>query len=578
LTASVNFLKIKHWTFRTEKYFVLRRFVMRSDRSKKGIERAPHRSLFKAAGFSDDELKRPLIGVANPFNEIVPGHVHLRQIVDAVKAGIREAGGVPVEFGVIGVCDGIAMNHEGMKYSLPSREIIADSVEIMAQAHAFDGMVLVTSCDKITPGMLMAAFRVNIPSIIVAGGPMLTGVYKGKKVNLISVFEAVGKVKAGEMSEEELCELESIACPTCGSCAGMFTANSMNCLSEAIGLALPGNGTIPAVFADRIRLAKLAGKKVMELVKKKLTPKKLITKKNFENAIAVDMALGCSTNTVLHLLAIAHEAGIDITLDTFDEISRKTPVLAKLIPAGEHSVVDLHFAGGIPAVMKELSKLGIIHLDAKTVLGKSVKEILKSVEVLDREVIRSVEEPYFKEGGIAILYGNLAPEGAVVKTSAVVPEMMRHTGPAKVFDSEEEAYEAILGGKIKKGDVVVIRYEGPKGGPGMREMLSPTSAIIGMGLGSSVALITDGRFSGGTQGACIGHVSPEAQEGGPIALVKDGDIIEIDIPARKLELKVSQEELEKRRKKWKPKRKKLTGVLKKYQMLVSSGAKGAVIE
>ncbi|NPA39457.1 MAG: dihydroxy-acid dehydratase [Thermodesulfobacteria bacterium] len=551
---------------------------MRSDRSKKGIERAPHRSLFKAAGFSDDELKRPLIGVANPFNEIVPGHVHLRQIVDAVKAGIREAGGVPVEFGVIGVCDGIAMNHEGMKYSLPSREIIADSVEIMAQAHAFDGMVLVTSCDKITPGMLMAAFRVNIPSIIVAGGPMLTGVYKGKKVNLISVFEAVGKVKAGEMSEEELCELESIACPTCGSCAGMFTANSMNCLSEAIGLALPGNGTIPAVFADRIRLAKFAGKKVMELVKKKLTPKKLITKKNFENAIAVDMALGCSTNTVLHLLAIAHEAGIDITLDTFDEISRKTPVLAKLIPAGEHSVVDLHFAGGIPAVMKELSKLGIIHLDAKTVLGKSVKEILKSVEVLDREVIRSVEEPYFKEGGIAILYGNLAPEGAVVKTSAVVPEMMRHTGPAKVFDSEEEAYEAILGGKIKKGDVVVIRYEGPKGGPGMREMLSPTSAIIGMGLGSSVALITDGRFSGGTQGACIGHVSPEAQEGGPIALVKDGDIIEIDIPARKLELKVSQEELEKRRKKWKPKRKKLTGVLKKYQMLVSSGAKGAVIE
>ena len=551
---------------------------MRSDRSKKGIERAPHRSLFKAAGFSDDELRRPLIGVANPFNEIVPGHVHLRQIVDAVKAGIREAGGVPVEFGVIGVCDGIAMNHEGMKYSLPSREIIADSVEIMAQAHAFDGMVLVTNCDKITPGMLMAAFRVNIPSIIVAGGPMLTGIYKGKKVNLISVFEAVGKVKAGEMDEEELCELESVACPTCGSCAGMFTANSMNCLSEAIGLALPGNGTIPAIFADRIRLAKLAGKRVMELVKKKLTPKKLITRKNFENAIAVDMALGCSTNTVLHLLAIAHEAGVDITLNTFDEISRKTPVLAKLIPAGEHSVVDLHFAGGIPAVMKELSKLGLIHLDAKTVLGKSVKEILKNVEVLNREVIRSVEEPYFKEGGIAILYGNLAPDGAVVKTSAVVPEMMRHTGPARVFDSEEEAYEAILAGKIKKGDVVVIRYEGPKGGPGMREMLSPTSAIIGMGLGSSVALVTDGRFSGGTQGACIGHVSPEAAEGGPIALVKDGDIIEIDIPARKLELKVPKEELEERRKKWRPKRKKLSGVLKKYQMLVSSGAKGAVIE
>jgi len=551
---------------------------MRSDRSKKGLERAPHRSLFKAAGFTDDELKRPLIGVANPFNEIVPGHVHLRQIVDAVKAGIREAGGVPVEFGVIGVCDGIAMNHEGMKYSLPSREVIADSVEIMAQAHAFDGMVLVTSCDKITPGMLMAAFRVNIPAIIVAGGPMLTGIYKGKKVNLISVFEAVGKVKAGEMTEEELLELEGIACPTCGSCAGMFTANSMNCLSEAIGLALPGNGTIPAVFADRIRLAKLAGRKVMELVKKKLTPRKLITKKNFENAIAVDMALGCSTNTVLHLLAIAHEAKVDITLDTFDEISRKTPVLAKLIPAGEHSVVDLHFAGGIPAVMKELSKKGLIHLDAKTVLGKTVKEVLKGVEVLNREVIRSVDEPYSEEGGIAILYGNLAPEGAVVKTSAVVPEMLRHTGPARVFDSEEEAYEAILGGKIKPGDVVVIRYEGPKGGPGMREMLSPTSAIIGMGLGKSVALITDGRFSGGTQGACIGHVSPEAQEGGPIALVKDGDIIEIDIPNRKLELKVSEEELEKRRKKWKPKRKKLEGVLKKYQALVSSGAKGAVIE
>ncbi len=551
---------------------------MRSDRSKKGIERAPHRSLFKAAGFSDEELKKPLIGVANPFNEIVPGHVHLRQIVDAVKAGIREAGGVPIEFGVIGVCDGIAMNHEGMKYSLPSREIIADSVEIMAQAHAFDGMVLVTSCDKITPGMLMAAFRVNIPSIIVAGGPMLTGVYKGKKVNLISVFEAVGKVKAGEMDEDELKELEDVACPTCGSCAGMFTANSMNCLSEAIGLALPGNGTIPAVFADRIRLAKAAGRKVMELVKKKLTPRKLITKKNFENAIAVDMALGCSTNTVLHLLAIAHEAKVDITLDTFDEISRKTPVLAKLIPAGEHSVVDLHFAGGIPAVMKELSKKGIIHLDAKTVTGKSLKEILKKVEVLDRSVIRSVEDPYQPEGGIAILYGNLAPDGAVVKTSAVLPEMMKHSGPAKVFDSEEEAYEAILGGKIRPGDVVVIRYEGPKGGPGMREMLSPTSAIIGMGLGSSVALITDGRFSGGTQGACIGHVSPEAAEGGPIALVKDGDIIEIDIPERKLELKVSEEELEKRRKKWKPKKKKLEGVLKKYQMLVSSGAKGAVIE
>ncbi len=551
---------------------------MRSDKAKKGIERAPHRSLFKASGFTNDELKRPLIGVANSFNEIIPGHIHLRQIVEAVKAGIREAGGVPVEFGVIGVCDGIAMNHEGMKYSLPSREIIADSIEIMAQAHAFDGLVLVTSCDKITPGMLMAAFRVNIPSIIVAGGPMLTGLYKGKKVNLISVFEAIGKVKRGEMSEEELAELESCACPTCGSCAGMFTANSMNCLSEAIGLALPGNGTIPAVFADRIRLAKETGRKIMELVKKNLTPRKLISKKSFENAIAVDMALGCSTNTVLHLMAIAHEAKVDLDLKTFDEISRKTPVLAKLIPAGDHSVVDLHFAGGIPAVMKELSKLGIIHLDVKTVTGKTLKENLKNVEILNREVIRSVEEPYAKEGGIAILYGSLAPEGAVVKTSAVLPKMLKHTGPAKVFDSEEEAYKAILDKKIKPGDVVVIRYEGPKGGPGMREMLSPTSAIIGMGLGDSVALVTDGRFSGGTQGACIGHVSPEAAEGGPIALVKDGDIIEIDIPERKLDLKVSEEELEKRRKKWKPKKKKLEGILKKYYILVKSGAKGAILE
>jgi dihydroxy-acid dehydratase len=551
---------------------------MRSDRVKKGLERAPHRSLFKALGFTDEELKKPLIGIANSFNEIVPGHIHLRQIVSAVKAGIREEGGVPVEFGVIGVCDGIAMNHEGMKYSLPSRELIADSIEIMSMAHAFDGLVLVTSCDKVTPGMLMAMFRLNIPSIIIAGGPMLLGSYKGKRANLISVFEGIGKVKAKEMTEEELKELEACACPTCGSCAGMFTANSMNCLSEAIGLALPGNGTIPAVFADRIRLAKETGIKIMELVKKDLTPKKLITKESFENAIAVDMALGCSTNTVLHLLAIAKEAGININLKTFDEISRRTPVLAKLIPAGEHGVVDLHFAGGIPAVMKELSKLGIIHLDVKTVTGKTLKENLKGVEVLNYEVIRPVEKPYHKEGGIAILYGSLAPEGAVVKTSAIVPKMLKYSGRAKVFNSEEEAYQAILEGKIKSGDVLVIRYEGPKGGPGMREMLSPTSAIIGMGLGDSVALITDGRFSGGTQGACIGHVSPEAAEGGPIALVEEGDIIEIDIPQRRLDLKVPEKELEKRRKKWKPPQKKLKGVLKKYYNLVQSGAKGAILE
>lgn len=551
---------------------------MRSDRIKKGLERAPHRSLLRALGFTDEELKAPLIGIANSFNEIVPGHMHLRTLVEAVKAGIREKGGVPVEFGVIGVCDGLAMNHEGMKYSLVSREIIADSIEIMAQAHAFDGLVLITSCDKVTPGMLMAAFRINIPSIILAGGPMLTGEYKGQRVNLISAFEAIGKVKKGEMSEEELSELEACACPTCGSCAGMFTANSMNCLSEALGLALPGNGTIPAVYSDRIRLAKETGRRIVELVKKGLTPKKLISEASFRNAIAVDMALGCSTNTVLHLMAIAREAEIPLDLRVFDEISRKTPVLAKLIPAGPHSVADLHQAGGIPAVMKELSKKGLIDTTCKTVSGKTVGEIIEKAENRNPEVLRPIENPYAEEGGIAILFGSLAPEGAVVKTSAVLPEMMKHTGPARVFNSEEEAYEAILSGKINPGDVVVIRYEGPKGGPGMREMLSPTSAIIGMGLGDKVALITDGRFSGGTQGACIGHVSPEAAEGGPIALVEEGDLIEIDIPARRLELKVSEEELQRRRAKWKPPQKKLKGVLKKYYKLVKSANQGAILE
>jgi len=551
---------------------------MRSDRIKKGVERAPHRSLLRALGFSDDDLKKPLIGIANSFNEIIPGHIHLRNLVEAVKAGVLSAGGVPVEFGVIGVCDGIAMNHEGMKYSLPSRDLIADSIEVMAMAHAFDGLVLVTSCDKITPGMLIAAFRLNIPAIIIAGGPMLTGKYKGEEVNLISVFEAIGRVKKGEMSEEELSELEACACPTCGSCAGMFTANSMNCLSEALGLALPGNGTIPAVYSDRIRLAKETGKKIVELVRKNLTPKKLINKNSFLNAIAVDMALGCSTNTVLHLLAIAHEAGVDLSLKDFDEVSKKTPVLAKLIPAGPHSVPDLHHAGGIPAVMKELSKLNLIDLSAKTVSGLTVGEIIKKAEVRNREVIRPVEDPYYKEGGIAVLYGTLAPKGAVVKTSAVVPQMLRHSGPARVFNSEEEAYSAILSGKIKPGDVVVIRYEGPKGGPGMREMLSPTSAIAGMGLSESVALVTDGRFSGGTRGACVGHVSPEAQEGGPIALVEDGDIIEIDIPARRIDLKVPEEVLAERRKRWKPPRKKISGILKKYQTLVSSSDRGAIVE
>ncbi len=551
---------------------------MRSDAVKKGLERAPHRSLLKAAGFTDEELSRPLVGIANSFNEIIPGHVHLRQIVEAVKAGVRAAGGTPLEFGVIGVCDGIAMNHDGMRYSLVSREIIADSVEIMARAHAFDALVLVPNCDKIVPGMLMAALRLDIPAIIVSGGPMLPGKYKGRQVNLISVFEAIGKVRSGEMTEEELCELEEEACPTCGSCAGMFTANSMNCLSEALGLALPGNGTIPAVSSARIRLAKRAGAQVMLLLKKKLTPRKIATEAAFKNAIAVDMALGCSTNTVLHLPAIAHEAGLELPLKLFDEISRKTPCLCSLIPGGPHSVVDLHEAGGIPAVMAELAKGGLINKRVKTVTGKTVGENIKKAKIFNPEVIRPLENPYRPEGGIAILWGNLAPEGSVVKSSAVAPEMLHHEGPAGVFDSEEEAYEAILSGKIKEGDVVVIRYEGPKGGPGMREMLSPTSAIIGMGLGRSVALLTDGRFSGGTQGACVGHVSPEAAEGGPIALVEEGDLIEIDIPQRRLVLKVSEGELERRRKAWRPKRRRVSGVLARYAKLVTSGAKGAILE
>ncbi len=551
---------------------------MRSDRIKKGLERAPHRSLLRALGLTEEELRRPLVGVANAFNEIVPGHVHLRQIAEAVKAGIRMAGAVPVEFGVIGVCDGLAMNHEGMRYSLVSREIIADSIEIMARAHAFDALVLVSSCDKITPGMLMAALRLNIPALLVSGGPMLTGSFRGRKVNLISVFEGIGQVKSGALTEEELAELEECACPTCGSCAGMFTANSMNCLSEALGLALPGNGTIPAVSAERLRLAKKTGLKVVELLRRRITPRKIATEAAFRNAIAVDMALGCSTNTVLHVPAIAREAGLDLPLTVFDEISRKTPVLASLIPAGPHSVPELHEAGGIPAVMAELKRAGLIDTGVLTATGETLEAVLKSARIRDPEVIRPLERAYREEGGIAILWGSLAPEGAVVKTSAVVPEMMRHEGPARVFESEEEAYKAILGREIRPGDVVVIRYEGPKGGPGMREMLSPTSALIGMGLGSSVALITDGRFSGGTQGACIGHVSPEAAEGGPIALVRDGDPIRIDIPARRLDLLVPEEELEKRRRKFRPRRRKVSGVLARYARLVTSGARGAVLE
>ncbi len=552
---------------------------MRSDRMKKGVERAPHRSLMKAMGFTDEEISRPIIGVANSFNEVIPGHIHLRQVVDAVKAGIRMAGGTPMEFGGIGVCDGIAMNHLGMRYSLASRELIADSVEVMAQAHPFDGLVLVPNCDKITPGMVMAMLRMNIPAIVISGGPMLTGNWHGKKVNLITVFEGIGKVKTGEMSKEDLQELESEACPTCGSCAGMFTANSMNCLTEAIGLALPGNGTIPAVSASRIRLAKEAGMKVMELVEKDIKPRDIATLDAFKNAIAVDMALGCSTNTVLHVPAIAHEAEVELPLELFNEISLKTPHLCNLIPAGPHSLYDLHLAGGIQAILKELSSIGVINDSCLTVTGESVGENFKGARVTDTEVIRPVTDPYHKEGGIAILYGNLAPEGAVVKQSAVAPQMLVHSGPARIFESEDEAYSAILAGKIKEGDVVVIRYEGPKGGPGMPEMLSPTSAIVGMGLGAKVALITDGRFSGGTQGAAIGHVSPEAAEGGPIALAREGDTIKIDIPSRKIELDISEDEFEKRRAEWvAPEPKIKAGYLARYARLVTSGAKGAVLK
>ncbi len=552
---------------------------MRSDRMKKGMERAPHRSLFKAMGYTDEELGRPIIGVANAFNEIIPGHIHLRQIVEAVKAGIRMAGGTPVEFGGIGVCDGIAMNHIGMRYSLASRELIADSVEVMAMAHPFDGLVVVPSCDKITPGMLMAMLRLNIPAILVSGGPMLTGDWRGKKVNLISVFEGIGQVRAGAMTEDELCELEDAACPTCGSCAGMFTANSMNCLAEALGLALPGNGTIPAISAARYRLAKRAGMQVMELVGQDIKPRDIATLDAFKNALAVDMALGCSTNTVLHVPAIAHEAKVELNLDLFNEMSLKTPHLCDLIPAGPYSLQDLDLAGGIQAIMNELDKLGIINREVLTVTAKSAYENFKAVEVRDRDVIRPVDRPYHKEGGIAILYGNLAPDGCVVKQSAVAPEMLTHRGPARVFDSEDEAYSAILDGRINSGDVIVIRYEGPKGGPGMPEMLSPTAAIVGMGLGKEVALITDGRFSGGTQGAAIGHVSPEAAEGGPIALVEEGDMISIDIPARLMTLEVPEDELARRRAAWSPPEPKIKeGYLARYARLVSSGAKGAILE
>ena len=550
---------------------------MKSDNVKKGIERAPHRSLFKAMGYTEEELSQPLVGIANPVNDIIPGHIELNRIVDAVKAGVYMAGGTPIAFGTIGVCDGIAMNHIGMKYSLPSRELIADSIEIMAMAHAFDAMIMVTNCDKIVPGMLMAALRLNLPTIIISGGPMLAGAYDNGKIDLVSVFEAVGAVKSGKMTGAELEEIENMACPTCGSCAGMFTANSMNCLTEAIGLGLPGNGTIPAVMAARIQLAKEAGMKIIMLLKNGITPKKIITKKAFENAIAVDMALGCSTNTVLHLVAIAREAGIRLDLEEFNKISQQIPNLCNLSPAGRHHMEDLDQAGGVSAVMKELSCNGLIHTGCMTVTGKSVEDNIRNSVIRDKTVIRSFKNPYHKEGGLSVLFGNLAPSGCVVKQSAVSPEMLHHEGPARVFDNEEEAVSAIMGGKIMKGDIIVIRYEGPMGGPGMREMLTPTSAIIGMGLDKDVALITDGRFSGGTRGACIGHISPEAMAGGPIAIVKESDRIEINIPDKKIELKVEEDKIKRRLSKFKlPSPKIASGYLSRYSSMIESAADGAV--
>lgn len=549
---------------------------MRSDVMKKGLQRAPHRALFKAMGYTNDEISQPIIGIANSANELIPGHIHLGNVASAVKAGVRMAGGTPMEFSTIGICDGIAMGHSGMKYSLASRELIADSIEVMASAYPFDGLVLIGNCDKIIPGMLMAALRLNIPSIFVSGGPMLSGCFLGKRLDLISVFEGIGKCSSGVISEKELEEIEEYACPGAGSCAGMFTANSMNCLAEALGLALPGNGTIPAVSGRRIRLAKEAGMAIMNLIEKDIKPRDIATIESFENTIHCEMALGSSTNTVLHLPAIAKEAGIELDLAIFDRISRETPNLCRLSPAGEHHLEDLDSAGGVPAVLAELSKKGFIHKDAITGTGKTIGENIKKKVILNPDVIRPLTNPYSEDGGIAILYGSLAPDGACVKKSAVDPKMMKHTGPARCFDSEEEAQEAILGGKIKKGDVVVIRYEGPKGGPGMPEMLAPTSAIAGVGLDKDVALLTDGRFSGGTRGAAIGHISPEAAEAGPIAIIQDADLIEIDILYRRLDLKLTKKEIEKRLSNLTIKKNKINGYLSRYASLVSSSHKGAV--
>ena len=552
---------------------------MKSDNVKCGMQQAPHRSLFNALGFTDEEMKKPMIGIVSSYNEIVPGHMNLDKIVNAVKMGVAEAGGVPVVFPAIAVCDGIAMGHIGMKYSLVTRDLIADSTECMALAHQFDALVMVPNCDKNVPGLLMAAARLNLPTVFVSGGPMLAGHVGGQKRSLSSMFEAVGSYAAGKMTEEEVKEYECKVCPTCGSCSGMYTANSMNCLTEALGMGLPGNGTIPAVYSERIKLAKRAGYAVMDMLNKGITARDIITKEAIINALTVDMALGCSTNSMLHLPAIAHEIGFDFDIAYANEISQKTPNLCHLAPAGPTYMEDLNEAGGVPAVMKQLADSGLLNTSCMTVTGKTVAENVKNAVNLNPEVIRTMDNPYSANGGLAVLKGNLAPDGSVVKRSAVVPEMMVHEGRARVFDCEEDAIEAIKGGKIVAGDVVVIRYEGPKGGPGMREMLNPTSAIAGMGLGSSVALITDGRFSGASRGASIGHVSPEAAVGGPIALVQEGDMILIDIPNLKMELKVSDEELAARKAAWVPREPRVTsGYLSRYEKMVTSGNRGAILE
>ena len=550
---------------------------LRSNNMKSGMQQAPSRSLLNAVGMTPEEMRKPIIGIVSSFNEIVPGHINLDKISDAVKLGVAEAGGTPVVFPAIAVCDGIAMGHIGMKYSLCSRDLIADSTETVAMAHQFDALVMIPNCDKTVPGMLMAAARLNIPTVFVSGGPMLSGRVRGKNTSLSSMFEAVGAYAAGKLTEEDVCEFENKTCPTCGSCSGMYTANSMNCLTEVLGMGLRGNGTIPAVYSERIRLAKRAGYAVMEMLKRDIRPRDIMTKEAFINALTMDMALGCSTNSMLHLPAIAYEAGVELNVDIANEISAKTPNLCHLAPAGHTYIEELNEAGGIYAVMKEISKLGLLNLDCMTVTGKTVGENIKNAINLDTEVIRPAENPYSKVGGIAVLKGNIAPDSCVVKRSAVLPEMLKHSGPARVFDCEEDAIAAIKGGKIVPGDVVVIRYEGPKGGPGMREMLNPTSAIAGMGLDTTVALITDGRFSGASRGASIGHVSPEAAVGGPIGLIEEGDIIDIDINANTISARVSEEEFAKRRENWKPRLNEVTGYLARYRKFVSGAPKGAVL-